>query len=1673
MPFFSNVRKVSPLLATLVGVFVLAGSASAETSLLEVNKRVNTSRAQVGEVVAFQVDAVNTSETSYLSSDPSGGILFSDWPPSGFKLVEGSARITTSAGLDLPAQISRQGDHLIFGRTSPQGPVGVSLRAGQRVQLRYKMMIEAGVQPGRTFQNKASVRTGSGLSLSSIVLAEVRVEADPEFDLGLVLGHVFCDSNGDGAPGPDERGLGGVRIYADHGWYADTDADGRFHIQSLQAGNHLFKVDPNSLPPGATATTPLRQLLYVTPGLLAHLRIGVACRFERVQAQALKTAKELAQTRQRENAALSTVLTVTGDIHRTALRVNARQVKGLSATLRLEAPLGRAEPVYKSGVRNVPWNLGGVTDPLVFRMRTKGPASKEGHWRLQVVHEGQEGQVPVREFHGQGLPPKKISWKGESEDGKRGLLERGGLYRARLWVFDGAGSSAVAPSVTFGVSYGAKRELLSDKIFRGRLFLKGSSVGYVLKRVLKRLRRDLDRFPDLRLAFEVHSDASNDPSSDLLNTQLAASKLKAEIFKTLELRGGQVQVRALGSTRPLRSEESAKDRAFNRRVSLRVYPGEDEDSFKEPKALTSRSQVTIQGLVTAVKKKGGFMRLIKRPKSNLLHVKVERTDGSIQTSLVPLEALLKPRPQAKKKASKELGEIDPLRRVGGAVLREALGSEKVMVADPTAVKSTASRLWAHLPPKGQPIGTTRLYVAGATDAANTLQINGVTLHVAKDGRFSRSVALPVGKSDLVIESLDPTGRRARITWPVEVASQEYFLLALADGVAGQVDSQLMERSHYDEVKLGDFFLGGRTALYFKGRISGTKLFKNVLVTAHLDSTKDEQFSAFYEQVIAPHQNYAIFGDTSQEVQDVTSRGKFYVLVEADKSRLKYGSIRTDFEGVELLRYNRTLVGGKLDFQHAFAQGADTRVQAFVSDDVQRLSRGHDEMRATGGSLYYLSKGEVIDGSEQVSVVVRDMVSGMELARTTLVRDQDYRITGFDGRLMLNSPLPSTMDAMSSIGGMQPFAGTSMLRGHAVWVVVDYESRSLDSGSKLAWGAHGTQKIMDVLELGGGYLQEGRTSGDDYRMLGAHLKLDLGKKAQAYVEFAESAFSDGVSHVSQDGGVHYQPLSRAGGDAHGYAFKAGIDSHVGALLEMALDLRLKGYYQRFDSGFHAVGTALEQGMEKMGGEASYRPTLKDTVQLRMDMAAVRIPDTAFTGDFRMTKRLRIQGRYQHREGLWDVSAETLFGQHRDDADGAVEDTGGVAIGGGYRLNERLKLLAIQEGIFLGDPDLAGDTLSDRMLTHLGADWKLTDDFGLRAMSLLRWNGDHGLRLGLRNNLSADTNLFLEERVMRTPGSDDLMYSTVFGARRSLGQGGQMFGEYRLDSGVSGPANRAVMGLGQRFTLSEGVHIIAAYERTQTFGGFEGRGSRDVLSTGLNVTAFDSLKYGGRYEVRLDQGMASGDGADRVQVLMRNNLNLKLSPDLTATLLSTYTMTEDLSLRHMDQEALEVTAGVAYRPLSSDFLTMLSRFTHRLTGGTRLTLSPLGLAGEADWTQTTNLGSVAVILELPHGLQLSEKLVYKHRLSVEGLDAETTHQLLSINRFAVHLLERTLDMAVEYRLMWGLPSAELLHGALAEVAYTLYGHARLGLGYNFARFSADVMDDLSENKSGFYVRLTGVY
>ncbi|WP_291131757.1 OmpA family protein [Hydrogenophaga sp.] len=81
--------------------------------------------------------------------------------------------------------------------------------------------------------------------------------------------------------GIDERGIPGVRIATVEGLLIESDPFGRFHLTGIGGGdaargrNFILKIDPTTLPDGATLTTPNPLVRRVTPGLPARFDFGV------------------------------------------------------------------------------------------------------------------------------------------------------------------------------------------------------------------------------------------------------------------------------------------------------------------------------------------------------------------------------------------------------------------------------------------------------------------------------------------------------------------------------------------------------------------------------------------------------------------------------------------------------------------------------------------------------------------------------------------------------------------------------------------------------------------------------------------------------------------------------------------------------------------------------------------------------------------------------------------------------------------------------------------------------------------------------------------------------------------------------------------------------------------------------------------------------------------------------------------------------------------------------------------------------------------------------------------------------------------------------------------------------------------------------------------------------
>jgi len=107
-----------------------------------------------------------------------------------------------------------------------------------------------------------------------------------------------------------------------------------------------------------------------------------------------------------------------------------------------------------------------------------------------------------------------------------------------------------------------------------------------------------------------------------------------------------------------------------------------------------------------------------------------------------------------------------------------------------------------------------------------------------------------------------------------------------------------------------------------------------------------------------------------------------------------------------------------------------------------------------------------------NVIVRDGVTGTEVARSIKQRNVDYTIRYDEGRILMKEPVQGFADgAFITNHNLGQVAS-----GHRVFVEVEYEHRDDRRLQGLAGGADVNQRMFGLVDLGGSYVVESREDG---------------------------------------------------------------------------------------------------------------------------------------------------------------------------------------------------------------------------------------------------------------------------------------------------------------------------------------------------------------------------------------------------------------------------------------------------------------------------------------------------------------------------------------------------------------------------------------------------------------------
>src|SRR5690606_14414154 len=144
-----------------------------------------------------------------------------------------------------------------------------------------------------------------------------------------------------------------------------------------------------------------------------------------------------------------------------------------------------------------------------------------------------------------------------------------------------------------------------------------------------------------------------------------------------------------------------------------------------------------------------------------------------------------------------------------------------------------------------------------------------------------------------------------------------------------------------------------------------------------------------------------YGDDGTVEEDAPTRGKFYVKLKKFENYGLWGNFKVDYTDNDLAHVDRGLYGANLHYQSRDVTSFGE--QRFLADGFAAepgTVAGRDELRGTGGSLYFLRRQDVLEGSERVRIEIRDKDSGIVLSVKNLTPVLDYDIDYLQGRLLL-------------------------------------------------------------------------------------------------------------------------------------------------------------------------------------------------------------------------------------------------------------------------------------------------------------------------------------------------------------------------------------------------------------------------------------------------------------------------------------------------------------------------------------------------------------------------------------------------------------------------------------------------------------------------------------------------
>ena len=460
----------------------------------------------------------------------------------------------------------------------------------------------------------------------------------------------------------------------------------------------------------------------------------------------------------------------------------------------------------------------------------------------------------------------------------------------------------------------------------------------------------------------------------------------------------------------------------------------------------------------------------------------------------------------------------------------------------------------------------------AVPAGTTITVMGEPVIPDAGRAFVLQRILPPGEHDLRIGVAAQGGGARDLSRPVSIAKSEWFTTGIADITIG--------RDFSDD----DTFRHGRLSGFARGvTADGTR------ITASVDTREEELrdlFSNFGrkrpDQVlrqIEPRDVFATTGDDSVSEELASTTGKFYLRADHDRSHILWGDFKTAGDAQGLVRSDRTLYGLEGVYETpdtTDAGAARARLSGYVAQPDTLQQR--DAFRGTGGTSYFLSRQDVLNGTETVLVELRDPVSGRVVEIRRLRVGQDYRIDYVQGVILLNAPLSSSVGGAGLINGRP-------LGDYDVNLIAQYEyvptTGSVDGAT---FGGRAEVWVTETLRFGVSGISE-TTGVADNDLLGGDILLRKNQDTWLKLDYAVSEGPGFDSTFSLNSGMEIDPDPTAGASgrrADAFRAEGRID-----LEEIGREGFIAGYFDTKEAGFTSPDHDITVDQDAWGIDGALR------------------------------------------------------------------------------------------------------------------------------------------------------------------------------------------------------------------------------------------------------------------------------------------------------------------------------------------------------------------------------------------------------------------------------------------------------------------------------------------------------